>query len=355
MSRRFLSLIAVLSIAAAAVLAVARPGLLAHHNPLAPGIAAAVPAETWAYIDKVENGDGWCDPDAIDSVTTEYVGDTHQLAVCMGNLGEAVHGFSLMVSYDGGLDQCIEKPCLVTSGQVQAQTLLVDDENCLDSNPDANAGDTFWGESLGEGWTCVYTDGFGGSYEAAVIAALAPTCDTPDHGSSQLTAAITCEGGPNATFTLGDDESWGPLAVIDFSVIAPGIDNVEIQYLDVWGDDLVSIGRCDNLGATISAAGAGAPTIPCIGATDIKRQHKRPTPTPTPAPPTSTPRPPTATPPPPPPPTPTPFGGAGPLVVPPVTGSGPSDGNSPWALWLAIGIAGAAAATAGVYLRRAAR
>jgi hypothetical protein len=59
--------------------------------------------------------------------------------------------------------------------------------------------------------------------------------------------------------------------------------------------------------------------------------------------------------PPPPPPTPTPLGGAGPLVVPPVTGSGPSDGGAPWAVWLAIGIAGVAATTAGVYLRRAAR
>jgi hypothetical protein len=57
-------------------------------------------------------------------------------------------------------------------------------------------------------------------------------------------------------------------------------------------------------------------------------------------------------PPPPPPPTATPFGGVGPEIVAPATGSGSPVGGFTWAIWLAAGIAGAAAA-GGFYFRYA--
>jgi len=92
-----------------------------------------------------------------------------------------------------------------------------------------------------------------------------------------------------------------------------------------------------------------------ITPTPEETTHKRSTRTPTPtATATATQVPPTQPPPPPPPPpTATPFGGVGPQIVGPATGSGPTDSGMPWAVWLAI--AGTAAAAGGLYLRRATR
>ena len=364
MPRHLLGLFAVLAIAAAVVLAIARPGALSNQGSFAQPAAAvadAEPTETpWAYIDKVNNGEGWCDPERIDSTTTEYVGDSHQFAVCMDNLPAPVHAFYLAINYDGALDRCIEEECIPTEGGFSAQGALLDGEGCLDDNPDANAGDTVWGDGLGDGWSCSYLDGTGqAATEIILRGPEEPVCDAPDHSTTHRTALISCFGlgQPAAafigsTFTLGDDEEWGALAVLDLSVIGVGTDNVEIEYLDVDGSD-GTIGYCSNI-EEFSATVFTQNEMPCIGATDIKKQQRRSTPTPTDEPTaTATPIPPTV--PPPPPVTPTPFGGAGPLVVPPVTGSGPTAGSAPWAIWLTAGIAGAAAATGGLYLRRKTR
>ena len=104
MPRHLLGLFAVLAIAAAVVLAIARPGALSNQGSFAQPAAAVADAEPsatpWAYIDKINNGEGWCDPAHIDNETTEYVGDSHQLAVCIGNLSQPVYGFILYLSYD---------------------------------------------------------------------------------------------------------------------------------------------------------------------------------------------------------------------------------------------------------------
>jgi len=369
MPRHLLGLFAIAAVAAAVALAIARPGALSNDGSFAQPAAAVADAEPtstpWAYIDKVNNGEGWCDPERIDDQTTEYVGDSHQLAVCIGNLPGAVYSFHLAINYDGALDRCIEEECISDVASFSAQSALLDGEGCLDDNPDANAGDTVWGDGLGEGWSCSYLDGVGQeASEIIIIRAGEPVCDAPDHATTHRTALISCYGPGEFTvatngssYTLGDDETWGALAVLDLSVIGVGTDNVEIEYLEVGGACGTTMGYCSDYDE-LSAAFPAQEEMPCIGATDIKKQQRRSTPTPTDEPTaTATSVPPTVPPtvPPPPPPTPTPFGGAGPLVVPPVTGSGPTTGSAPWAIWLAAGIAGAAAATGGLYLRRKTR
>ena len=110
--------------------------------------------------------------------------------------------------------------------------------------------------------------------------------------------------------------------------------------------------------AVADAEPSPTPTItntPTITPTSEEETHKRKTRTPTP---TVTPIPteePTKPPPPPPPPPPTatPFGGVGPEIVAPPTGSGPAGSSSPWMTWLLAGAAGAAAAAGGLHLRLA--
>ena len=348
MPRRFLSLLTVLAFATAVVLAIARPGA-----PLSGGasitkmaaVADALPsAIPWAYIDKIENGAGWCDPLHIDTTATEYVGDSHQFALCVANLPAAVHSFQATIGYDGTLDACVDKPCPPQA--FSAQTIQDGDEGCVDGNPDANENE--YGDGLGAGWDCVYylVDG----YSLFPAGGQGPTCDVPDDGPSQRTAEINCHG--TNSYTLGDNETWGALAVINMNVIAAGVDEVDIQTLQVRTGSEVPIIVCPPVveGADVNAD--SEIDEPCQGATDIKREqeHHRSTPTPTPAPPTATPVPPTV-PPPPPPPTATPSGGVGPQIVGPATGSGPTDSGTPWAVWLAIAVAGTAAAAGGLYLR----
>ena len=358
MPRRFLTLLTVLAFATAAVLAVVRPGApLSGGAPITKAVAVAdtVPSATpWAYIDKIENGEGWCDPDHIDDSTIEYVGDSHQFALCVGNLtlGYPVHSFQAAISYDGALDECIDEQCQPVA--LGAQTIQLD-EGCVDDNPDANAGATFWGDGLGADWDCFYYYQTGGYSLAVPDVGQDPTCDVPDHGSSQRTAEIICHG--NSTYTLGDDETWGALAVVNMNVIAAGTDNVDIESLQVRIDDEVPIIFCGSVFVG-SDANAGFPIAGvCQGATDTKKPetHKRPSKTPTPEP-TATPTteaPTVPPPPPPPPPTATPYGGVGPEIVAPTTGSGPTGGGAPWALWLAAGLAGAALAAGGFRLRSA--
>jgi hypothetical protein len=351
MARWLLTLLALSAVAVAVVLAVARPGALSRPGTFAQPVAAVADAEPsatpWAYIDKViTNGDGPCDPDAIDTTTTEYVGSSHQLALCIDNLPGAVHSFTAAISYDGTLDECIDEQCQpVVFG---AQGTL---ETCLDDNPDANAGVTTWPagvEGLGTGWTCSPLQV--SPYQAQYLLSSEPICTLPLLAmpvSSEYTAWIHCEG--SGDYQLGGEGEWGALAVLTLNVIGAGTDNVRFSDLEVSGSEYTLICPLD---AALNADSLTTAPLPCQGATDIKRQqeHHRPKPTPTPAPPTATPVPPTV-PPPPPPPTATPSGGVGPQIVGPATGSGPTDSGTPWAILLAVAVAGTAAAAGGLYLR----
>jgi len=299
-----------------------------------------------AYIDKdITNGDGPCDPDFVDDETTEVVGDTHQLAVCVEYLPEYVHEFDLTLSYDDSLDTCDDNEIECPVGTA-----------CLDDNPDANDGDlSEWGGvGLGDDWDCTLD-----------LAVGEPTCDLNDGdpGAGKGEAWISCHTNEGSSTTL----RAGALAVLTLYVADHGEDDVEIESLQIWGDEAI-IAQC---GIFVAAQGilGGALPMNCEGARDTKVEptatptitptpppetRKRATKTPTPEPTeTATPVPPTVPPPPPPPPpTATPFGGVGPEIVAPATGSGSPVGGFTWAIWLAAGIAGAAAA-GGFYFRYA--
>lgn len=337
MSRRLGGLATLSAVVVAVVLAIAWPGGSGGQESY-----GQVPDGPWAYIDKnINNGDGACDPEYIDDETTEVVGSKHQLAVCIGGLSQQpVGGFELGIRYDDVLDECEDVPC--------------DDDDCLDDNPDANAGVTTWGSSLGEGWDC--------DIEGE------PICDDDDGtGPQRGLALIWCEGPyEGGSFTLGDDESWGALAVLNLNVAAAGTDVVAIDYLIVgMAPNGGLIGACFVDGVNGEAALVENGML-CQGATDTKvpptptePPRRDPTDTPTPTvtptqvPPSPTSPPPADTPLPTPSPAPTLFGGPGGIIVPPPTGSGPSGGGFSWALMASLlaGNALAAGAAGGFYLR----
>ena len=291
-----------------------------HFGPGARGVFAQgntpTPVPTlWAYIDKdITNGEGPCDPNHIDSETTEYVGDQHQLAVCVAGLSQPVYAFNLRIRYDDTLDECVDKDC--TGG------------SCLDDNPDANAGQTRWGDGLGDGWMCVFP----------------PPREDPycDRGVARITCVNSMESGSH---TLGDNESWGALAVLTLGVADVGVDEVSIEYLDVFGSENSKMGVCPS-------PAYGFPAMPCQGATDTKVEPgptHTPPPTPSPSSPMATLAPPPAVTAPPP-----DDGTARPIVAPPSTGGGPTDSGSSWALMASL-LAGAIAAVAGGFYLRFAR
>jgi hypothetical protein len=310
------------SMALSAVVAVAI-GLAVggHLSPGARGVFARgdtpAPVPTlWAYIDKdITNGEGPCDPNHIDTETTEYLGDQHQLAVCVAGLSQPVYAFNLRIRYDDMLDECVERDCALGP--------------CLDDNPDASAGQTRWGDGLGDGWTCLFPPPLEGPY-----------CD---QGLARITCVNSMESGSH---TLGDNESWGALAVLTLGVADIGVDEVGIEYLDVFGSDNSLMGVCP-------PPTSGSPAMPCQGAADTKVE---PGPTHTPPPtPSLPPSPPTATLAPPPVVTaPPPDGGAaGPIVAPPATGGGPPESRSSRALTASL-LAGVIAAAVGGFCLRSA-
>jgi hypothetical protein len=300
-------------------------------EPTATSTFTPTPA-VWAFIDKNVAND--CDPDTRRSQSTEIVGQTHDLAVCLANVPTEIEGFSLTVEFNADLDQCVETEC------------PEDDTTCLDANPDANAGVTTFGTPLGSGWDC-RIEGAPSCGSGAQIAAV------PDGDSIVGFATIYCERSQDLLEAFGFSFlDHITLATVNLKVIAAGTDHVEIGSLNVWGND-VNIGRCGTV-----FAGVNADTViegmRCDGATDIKEtniRHRTPTPKPTATRTPTAPPPPSATPVPPPPPTATPLGGVGTQLVPPETGSGSGGSGLSWALMILASALGVTAVAGGLYLR----
>ncbi len=300
---------------------------VATDTPTPTDTATATPLPTIrAYIDKdLTNGTGPCDQNAIDSTTTEFVGQQHQLALCLGNVPAEIDAFQFEVTYNPDLDQCIATAC------------SPDDPNCVDSSPDANAGDTTFGTSLGEGWDC--------------------NIDNPPVCSAGV-ATIDCEREDTSAQTVGIADDFTDhiaLAAMSFNVIGIGTDTVHIQSLVVDGAD-GPLGECGDVPLGDVNADTLAHQMPCQDGTDIKESaatpfHHRATQTPV-ATETEVPPAPTAT-------TvilatatPAPSGGVGPAIVPPGTGEGSSSGGFPWALTLFGAAAASCVLVGGLYLGR---
>jgi hypothetical protein len=310
----------------------------------ATATATFTPTPTvWAFIDKNIGND--CNPATKQSQSTEIVGETHSLALCLANVPTQIEGFSFTIDFNADLDQCVERLC------------PGDDTTCLDSNPDANAGVTTFGTSLGPDWSCrIEGPGppFCGSGQVLQTSVL-------DGDSLVGFATMSCERSQDGFTAFGTSFlDHITLATVDLKVIAAGTDHVVISSLDVWGSDDVTIGQCGAILADVNANTVIEGQMPCIGATDTKTtgtiRHRTATPKPTATEEPTVPPPATNTPVPPPPATPTPLGGVGTQLVPPETGSGSTGGDLLWVLALLAGTAGIAAlAGGGFYLRFARR
>jgi len=288
----------------------------------------------------------------IDASATHAVGDpAYGVGICIGGMTAALGSFEVNVTYDDTLNAVTDVACATT---------------CLDSNPDANAGSTIWGTSLGSGWDC---SGLGFAPPVGDKEALT--------GAGNGRAFIGCYNnlGP---FTFGDNETSGTLAVITFHVThgGPSPDNLDFGSVVVGDSGSLPLGSCNPhitddpitacTGATDSKSGSSAPTntptaaptvtkTPCpegICPPTPKAWTKTPTPVPTGTPePTTPPSEPTSPPPPPPPP---PSGGGLPQVVPPATGEGSS--ATPWtgtAVWVLVAAGMLSLSLGGLCVRRA--
>jgi hypothetical protein len=177
-----------------------------------------------------DNGSGPCNP--IDTRGTGYIGLSYDVAICLESMPKELGAFSFLVNYDGGMSSCTDIAC--PTG------------DCLDDNPDANAGTTSFGPTnLGAGWDCNPVD------------LMEPTC----HWSilNWNAAGISCWNliGPYTT-PVGDVAF--PLAVINLNAIAQGTDHLTLASVLLTSTDAIDMGDIGSCNPVSSAE------IPCYGA-----------------------------------------------------------------------------------------
>jgi hypothetical protein len=176
------------------------------------------------------------------------------VAVCLTNAGAGnePNAFNFDLMYDDSLNHCVPVPC----GPGDA---------CLDSNPDANTGVTvFSTPSLGNV-----------GYDCSGVGVAPPVCDsnTGDPGPGQGRAYIGCFTVRTPTLPVGDGVS-APIAEVTFHATAGGVDNLSLENVDVFSQDLGDrvvacpgdIGEC--LGGTDNKTGGPpATTAPTASST----------------------------------------------------------------------------------------
>jgi Thrombospondin type 3 repeat len=190
------------------------------------------------------NGSGPCEPAHIDAERELALSQTYDVAVCINNLTTSVGAIAFSVFYDDTLNTAPEVSC--ASG------------DCLDDNPDANAGTTKWGDGLGGGWDCNIFD------------LAQPVGDKiPGPGGEAWMSCWTLTG----PYTLGDNETWGVLAQVRFTANATGVEGLTLGNVNIGDPGGTELGSCNPvLGME----------IPCLGATLFKNITRTPMPSPTP-------------------------------------------------------------------------
>jgi hypothetical protein len=293
----------------------------------------------------------------IDDTANHDCESTYYVALCVEGLyiGYPVGSFTFDVLYDDLLNKVPD---------------VANVKPALDDNPDGNVGGTTWPTGdIGLGptayWDCSAN---GASYPEGDI--------QPATGDQNGDAYITCESG-DGPWNLGDNETHGVLAVIEFRAIAEGDDAMTIATSGyIANPDVSKYGECTGTSYPMGCVGgvahnegeAVATNTPTPTATpaptrcpnDIcptseptrKAWTKTPTPTVTATPAPTEPSGPSEPQQPPPPPT----GGQLPQVVPPGTGSGPD--GVPWAstaVWLLAAAGAVSVSLGGLYVRRVRR
>jgi len=230
-------------------LAVSNSQMVKTHAPCSPSPQAG-PPDFRLRIDALEDvGGTWCDP--VDDAATRLVGGTYQVAICLENPPAAVAAFQVEVAYDDSLGVApMETPC--PTG------------DCLDDNPDANAGGTTWGTPLGSAvdWDC------------NVRGLSEPVGDIDSGtGAGRGRARIACWS-LNGPYTLNNT---GPLAVLTLQATNTGTQELELENVIVGDGNGVERGSCN------PALGL---SVPCEGAAVTGVLAPTPTPTSTPGAPT---------------------------------------------------------------------
>lgn len=228
-----------------------RPALLAFSLILATCLAIAAvllwQRDSGALADEelavrldMDTSDGPCTD--IDTSSRHEVGQEYEVAICVTGLdpGDPPGTISFKVTYDDTIDKAPDVEC---SGV------------CLDSNPDANAGSTIWGDGLGSEWDC------------SSMGIAPPKGDrNPATGAGNGEAFITCASlfGP---WTLGDDETSGAIAVIEFRALAEGSNVFTVSDGVLASTDASEMGTCPGIlfpiqcfGGTHVNGAAAAPT-----------------------------------------------------------------------------------------------
>jgi len=231
----------------ATVLAIARPGGSGNQESLAHIITpTGTPGAALVHLEidaDATNGSGPCNPvDATAEV--EVAGDMHKVAVCLTSSPAAPAGFQFEVVYDDTLNSCTDSNPGGTA---------------LDDNPDANVGlTTFTTPDLGAGWDC------------DIVGVDPPACDKdPETGAGHGRARISCLTVETPTLPAGPGVS-APIAVVAFNAVHGGTDNLKLEDVALFDENIDSIVQCHGSG-------------PCFGATlDVQEWTPTPTPTPTP-------------------------------------------------------------------------
>ncbi len=192
--------------------------------------------------------DGGPCADIDSSVEHDPAGANYDVAICVENLyeGYPIGVAAFDVLYDDTLNSAPE---------------VADTLQGLDDNPDVNEDE--YGDGLGSGWDC---SGGGAAY---------PKGDKdPDSGPGQGRAFLSCRSslGP---WTMGDDETDGVIAVIEFDPLAAGLDTLVIGSGLLGYSDATEMGTCNPV-VTYAMA--------CVNGEDIKPTPEPPTDTPTPSP-----------------------------------------------------------------------
>jgi hypothetical protein len=197
-----------------------------------PALAEGQPA---LYVD-ADTTDGPCTD--IDNERTVMAGETFQVAVCARNLSHEVGVFQLDVLYETDI---LSVPDVTDVGLG------------LDDNPDGNAGNTTWGDSLGDDFDC--------SSGAAAYPAGNRPVGTEDRGA----AFISCSTifGP---WWLGDDETEGVIAVITMQGKGKGTAELTFSTALLADGEADEFGTCEPQvrypmecsGATIHVSKEGA-------------------------------------------------------------------------------------------------
>ncbi len=158
------------------------------------------------------NGSGPCNP--VDDSVTVGQGSEYDVAVCLTDSTDSPNSFEFHIDHNDSVDQCVPEDC--------------PDKNCLDSNPDANAGTTTFGQSLGTGWDCFVMD------------VAPPSCSDTLGQISLACIAATTPG----TLPAGPGVS-APVGIIHFKAASQGTDKLSIAVATAADWETAEIFDCD--------------------------------------------------------------------------------------------------------------